>query len=66
MELEVCCPICKTVQTHVLAGHPCQLRCQVPECRALFEYVGHCHLFLDIFHERFLSEYGRSSAPPPI
>lgn len=51
MELEVCCPICKTVQTHQLDGHPCELRCQVPECRALFEYVGHCHLFLDIHQQ---------------
>lgn len=51
MELEVCCPICKTVQRQRVDGRGCELRCQVPECRALFEYVGHCHLFLDIYRQ---------------
>lgn len=51
MELEVCCPICRTVQTQSVDGRGCELRCQVPECRALFEYVGHCHLFLDIYRQ---------------
>ncbi len=51
MELEIGCPICKKVNTYGVSGHPCALQCQEPDCRAVFEYAGHCHLFLDIYEQ---------------
>lgn len=51
MELEIGCPICKNVNPYEVSGHPCALQCQEPDCRAVFEYAGHCHLFLDIYEQ---------------
>lgn len=49
MELAIGCPSCGKANPHEVSAHPCTLRCPEPDCRAVFEYAGHCHLFLDIY-----------------
>lgn len=63
VQLEICCPICRHTFHHAGDAHACTVECPAPECRAAFQYLGHCHLFLDIYAQAAeLAEKGYRAA----